>query len=473
MINEVGGVRSLQADEIAQTQLYGIEYHKEIYALACANMLIHKDGKTNLELMDSRGAKAGEWIKSKPVTKVLMNPPFENKFGCLEIVKNVLDNVARGTLAAFILPDNKLNKNVGKAKRLLKKNRLLKIIKLPEKIFSGTVTSVFVFQAGIPQGNNEIFTCYIEEDGLETVKNQGRQDVRNAWKEIEDFWVDVIRKQSGHDSVKWISPAGKLSYALPEVTLVLNSSDFNETVLNFELFRQGIDEQEFRGYLSDVLLYGVHSAEDAALLKAFGKVRRSGIDISQWKRFKVAHLFDDPERPAARSKLNYEPGTVPFVASGNRHNGVECYVTPKSDADFDRGECLSISPVDGSTFYQPVDFLGRGGAGSSVILIRLKAGINEQRGLFLSTLLRALFAKFKFADMANSRDLPHEELPLPVNSQGDPDWKAMEKMIKPIQKTMRQIVALYMQARNISALSMPHTATPPGAVNPGDEINVG
>lgn len=473
MINEVGGVRSLQADEIAQTQLYGIEYHKEIYALACANMLIHKDGKTNLELMDSRGAKAGEWIKSKPVTKVLMNPPFENKFGCLEIVKNVLDNVARGTLAAFILPDNKLNKNVGKAKRLLKKNRLLKIIKLPEKIFSGTVTSVFVFQAGIPQGNNEIFTCYIEEDGLETVKNQGRQDVRNAWKEIEDFWVDVIRKQSGHDSVKWISPAGKLSYALPEVTLVLNSSDFNETVLNFELFRQGIDEQEFRSYLSDVLLYGVHSAEDAALLKAFVKVRRSGIDISQWKRFKVAHLFDDPERPAARSKLNYEPGTVPFVASGNRHNGVECYVTPKSDADFDRGECLSISPVDGSTFYQPVDFLGRGGAGSSIILIRLKAGINEQRGLFLSTLLRALFAKFKFADMANSRDLPHEELPLPVNSQGDPDWKAMEKMIKPIQKTMRQIVALYMQARNISALSMPHTATPPGAVNPGDEINVG
>ena len=44
MINEVGGVRSLQADEIAQTQLYGIEYHKEIYALACANMLILKFG---------------------------------------------------------------------------------------------------------------------------------------------------------------------------------------------------------------------------------------------------------------------------------------------------------------------------------------------------------------------------------------------------------------------------------------------
>ncbi len=46
-------------------QLYGIEYDKEIYALACANMLIHKDGKTNLEQLDTRSQEACDWIKSK------------------------------------------------------------------------------------------------------------------------------------------------------------------------------------------------------------------------------------------------------------------------------------------------------------------------------------------------------------------------------------------------------------------------
>ena len=49
-----------------------------IFALACANMLIHKDGKTNLEHLDSRTQDACDWIKSKNITKVLMNPPFEN-----------------------------------------------------------------------------------------------------------------------------------------------------------------------------------------------------------------------------------------------------------------------------------------------------------------------------------------------------------------------------------------------------------
>ena len=53
-------------------------------------MLIHKDGKTNLTQLDSRTEKACEWIKSKPITKVLMNPPFENKYGCIPIVKNQL-----------------------------------------------------------------------------------------------------------------------------------------------------------------------------------------------------------------------------------------------------------------------------------------------------------------------------------------------------------------------------------------------
>ena len=63
------------ATDIKSKQLYGIEFDREIYALACANMLIHKDGKTNLEQMDARTEKACEWIRSKNITKVLMNPP--------------------------------------------------------------------------------------------------------------------------------------------------------------------------------------------------------------------------------------------------------------------------------------------------------------------------------------------------------------------------------------------------------------
>ena len=180
MIKEAGGVQTEKARKIKTSQLFGIEFDREIYALACANMLIHKDGKTNLEQLDSRTSKASEWIRGKGITKVLMNPPFERKYGCLKIVENVLDSVPSHTMCAFILPDKKLEKD--NSASILKHHQLQKIIKLPEKVFSeGVTTSIFVFEAGIPQNDKEIFACYIENDGLETVKNQGRHDIKDRW----------------------------------------------------------------------------------------------------------------------------------------------------------------------------------------------------------------------------------------------------------------------------------------------------
>ena len=64
---------------VLKRALENIEIDKRIFSLACANMLIHKDGKTNLEQMDSTSQEACDWIKSKGITKVLMNPPYERK----------------------------------------------------------------------------------------------------------------------------------------------------------------------------------------------------------------------------------------------------------------------------------------------------------------------------------------------------------------------------------------------------------
>ena len=64
MIREAGGVTTTKATEIKTSRLFGIEFDRQIYALACANMLIHKDGKTNLEQMDSRTQTACSWIQS-------------------------------------------------------------------------------------------------------------------------------------------------------------------------------------------------------------------------------------------------------------------------------------------------------------------------------------------------------------------------------------------------------------------------
>ena len=138
----------------------------------------------------------------------------------MTIVDNVLKSVPKGTKCAFILPDKKLEKDK-KGKKLLEHSTLHKIIKLPEKVFSeGVTTSVFIFEAGVPQNNREIFSCYIADDGLETVKNQGRQDIKDRWQSIEDLWIDIIRKQSGNETIQWLKPSEHLSYQMPKKSMI-------------------------------------------------------------------------------------------------------------------------------------------------------------------------------------------------------------------------------------------------------------
>lgn len=276
MIREAGGVKTAKAAEIKNSRLFGIEFDRQIYALACANMLIHKDGKTNLEQMDSRTQTACAWIQSKPITKVLMNPPFENKYGCIPIVKNVLDSVRMNTLCAFILPDKKLEK-VGKkiVLDILKKHTLKKIIKLPEKTFlEGITTSIFIFEAGVPQNDQEIFACYIEEDGLETVKNQGRQDIKNRWKTIENNWINIISKQTGSETIQWIKPSEHLSYQMPKEEFEIYEEDFSKSIIKYFMFENNIDEKKLNEIIFDKVVFKskvIESAKSISIVLNSGK----------------------------------------------------------------------------------------------------------------------------------------------------------------------------------------------------------
>lgn len=272
MISEAGGVDTLKAKQIKARQLYGIEFDREIYALACANMLIHKDGKTNLAHMDARTESAAEWMKKTRATKVLMNPPYENKFGCMEIVENVLDSVDRSTLCAFILPDKKLEKTPkGRMNRILRHHRLLKVVKLPENLFFGVgvTTSIFIFEAGVPQDGKKFFAVNIAEDGLVTVKNKGRHDVHGRWPAIEDYWVDAIERHddSEHGTGQWIDPTEHLSWQAPTKPFAPTEEDLMRAAMDYVMFTRGLDARELRDKISTVALYGSKMVQDQTVTR--------------------------------------------------------------------------------------------------------------------------------------------------------------------------------------------------------------
>ncbi len=152
------------------------------------------------------------------------------------------------------------------------------------------------------------------------------------------------------------------------------------------------------------------------------------IDTSRWEPFKIRSIFT-VMRPAARSQSKYDNGDVPFVASGNSNNGVLKYLCPKAGEILDSGNCITVSPIDGSAFYQKNDFLGRGGAGSSIIML-YHDSLNEYSGIFIATIIRAACKKYYYGDMANKDVIADETIMLPVDENHQPDFTYMESYIK-------------------------------------------
>ena len=90
---------------------------------------------------------------------------------------------------------------------------------------------------------------------METVKNQGRQDVKDKWQAIENKWVEIIKKQTGDKTVQWLKPQAHLSYQMPEKPFKICEEDFIKTIMDYLMFKEGIDVKEFNESLMRKVLY--------------------------------------------------------------------------------------------------------------------------------------------------------------------------------------------------------------------------
>lgn len=168
------------------------------------------------------------------------------------------------------------------------------------------------------------------------------------------------------------------------------------------------------------------------------------LNIADWRDFKISELFEI-KRPKSRSVKHYNDGTVPFVSSGSANNGVSGYIEPRYNEPLDKGNCITISPVDGSCFYQPADFLGRGGGGSSIILL-YNNNLNQNIGLFIAIVLRKTLGNiYQYNDMGNSDSIKDEVIKLPVKDN-EPDWIYMEDYIKALYFKEKERLSQLLQA---------------------------
>ncbi len=172
------------------------------------------------------------------------------------------------------------------------------------------------------------------------------------------------------------------------------------------------------------------------------------VDIHEWKSFTIGKLFDI-KSPASRSVKTYNDGDVPYVSSGGVNNGIVSYLEPKKNEKLEAGNCITVSPLDGSSFYQEDDFLGRGGAGSAISML-YNPNLSKYSALFICTIIKISSKKFDYSDALTGENLEKLIIKLPVlyDNSGAiyiddkkeysddgfvPDWSFMERYMQSME----------------------------------------
>ena len=139
---------------IKQNQIFGIEKDPNVAGLAIANMLLHKDGKSNIIRNDC--FLAIKELKDKGIDRLILNPPYSKKGGYdeLEFLLAGLNILNTGGIGVIIVPLSCATGQKFKHLReeLLQKHTLKAIFTAPRELFYpvGTTTCIMVWKANIP-----------------------------------------------------------------------------------------------------------------------------------------------------------------------------------------------------------------------------------------------------------------------------------------------------------------------------------
>lgn len=188
---------------IKEKQIIGVEYQAHIFALACSNMFIHRDGKTNIILGSCFDDEIMQQVKVFKPNVGFLNPPYQNDkkkdIPELEFILNNLEVLERGGTCVAIIPMDRVLSTIGKKfelkKQLLKKHTLEAVMSMPDQLFinsdTGTVTNIVVVTAHKPHPKNkETYFGYWKDDGFVKRKNRGRIDAYDRWNTIKTEWLD-------------------------------------------------------------------------------------------------------------------------------------------------------------------------------------------------------------------------------------------------------------------------------------------
>lgn len=419
---------SKDIEKIRKDGLYGVEFDDGLYTLAIANMIIRKDGKSNIYKGDCFNEKITEELKNKNINIGLINPPYSQKDKQeLEFVEHLLNILVTGGTGVVVVPMSCAigTKYKTTRERLLKKHTLKAVFSMPDDIFYPTATNVcvMVWTAHQPHDSScETFFGFCKNDGFVKRKKLGRIDANNSWNRIKASWLDLYRNRDVKDG---ISARQCITYKDEWLCEAYMKTMYIEKEIECKL------KQTVREYLAYKIKFGNTNLEQK--YKPIPQIQLKNTD--HWKEYFIQQLFDVSSSHDSNLQ-NSNSGETPYISSSCENNGTTAFVDAEATQKQNTLTVARNGSV-GSTFYQPIDYVA---SPDDIRILKPKFKMNAYSGLFIKTIIELEKFKYAYGRKLGSERIKKMIIKLPSVKRKDhyePDYEYMETYIRTLPYSER------------------------------------
>jgi type I restriction-modification system DNA methylase subunit len=402
---------------IRQNGLFGVELDNELYTLCITNMIVRKDGKSNIFHNDCFNPELKKILKEKQITVGLINPPYSQKdHKELEFVECLLDVLSPHGTAVVVVPMSCAlgTKFQDIRERLFKKHTLKAVFSMPDDIFysnsASTVVCVMVWEAHNPHDSQqETFFGYYKDDGFVKRKKLGRIDALNKWENIKTEWLKLFRNR---DIKEGLSARHCVTHKDEWCVEAYMETDYTQLCVNDFL-------KKMREYAAFRLLNNKDLNIVFELSPFFNN--KLTLNTDKWKWFDLKNIFE-MKHGVRLTKADREKGIIPLVTAGFQNEGVAEYISNENMKRYQNAISIDMFSY---CFYREYIFCC-----DDNILVLSNKELSKYSGLFIVTVLDNDNYKFQYGRQYRQKNFNKHKIKLPATKEGAPDWQFMEDYIK-------------------------------------------
>lgn len=419
-----------QIASIKKRQLHGIEMQSNMFAVAATNMILRRDGNSNLECADFL-AKNPAQLQLKGATVGLMNPPYSQGNASdpsqyeLSFTEHLLDSLTVGARAAVIVPQPSMTGKYQAEKAfkasIMAKHTLEGVITCNTDTFYrvGTNPAIAVFTAGQPHpSDHQCKFIDFRDDGFKVRAHIGlvaTGEAKDRKQHLLDAWEGKLEAPTKFCVTANVTPEDEwlhsFFYFNDEIP---TDGDFEKSIGDYLTFELSMIMQN-RGYL-------------------FGSTRDFGTPFANlpkllsrsWRDFLITDVFPLIQRGKRLKRDDHKPGDVPYVSSTARNNGVDAFISKEPGVRV-FNDCISLanSGSVGTAFYEPFEYIA-----SDHVTSLKRTGASKYVYLFLTSAIEKQSSNFNFNREINDSRIRKLRIMLPANPEGQPDYAYMEQYAK-------------------------------------------